>query len=76
MLSFKRFDHATVTLAGIEGAHHSKKRHFDLSLRFSSEARTPPMRDAVFGVRDNYEFALDRLLFAICTRTTGTPPLL
>jgi transposase-like protein len=47
MLGFKRFDHARVTLAGIELAHQIKKRQFDLSALCSSEARTPQMWDAV-----------------------------
>ena len=41
MLSFKRFDYAAVTLAGIELIHQIKKEQFDISVLCSSQLRTP-----------------------------------
>jgi hypothetical protein len=31
MLGFKRFDHATTTITGIEGVHQIKKGQFDVT---------------------------------------------
>ncbi len=47
MLGFKRFDHAAVTIAGVELAHQIKKCQFDLSALCSPEARAPQVWEAV-----------------------------
>jgi transposase-like protein len=47
MLGFKRFDHAVVTLTGIELAHQIQKCQFDLSAICSPGGRTPQVWEAV-----------------------------
>lgn len=47
MLGFQRFDHAAVTIAGIELVHQMRKGQFDLSGICSLEARLPPLWEAV-----------------------------
>jgi transposase-like protein len=47
MLGFKRFDHAGVTLTGIELAHQIQKCQFDLSAICSPGGRTPQVWEAV-----------------------------
>lgn len=47
MLGFKRFDHAAITITGIELVHQIKKKQFDVSALCSSEARTPQVWEAV-----------------------------
>ena len=41
MLGFRRFDHATITISGIELVHQIKKGQFDLSAICTPRARTP-----------------------------------
>ncbi len=47
MLGFKRFDHATITITGIELAHQIKKDQFDVTALCSSVMRTPQVWEAV-----------------------------
>ena len=47
MLGFKRFDHATITIAGIELVHQIKKDQFDISELCSSTTRSPQVWEAV-----------------------------
>jgi transposase-like protein len=47
MLGFKRFDHATITITGIELVHQIKKKQFDLSTICAPHARTPHVWEAV-----------------------------
>jgi len=48
MLGFKRFDHATITITGIELVHQIKKGQFDISVLCSPHARTPQSWEAVW----------------------------
>jgi transposase-like protein len=50
MLGFKRFDHAAVTITGIELVHQIQKGQFDLSALCSPEARAPHAWEAVLAV--------------------------
>jgi transposase-like protein len=47
MLGFKRFAHATLTIAGIELVHQIKKNQFDVSAICSPQTRTPQVWEAV-----------------------------
>jgi len=47
MLGFKRFDHAAITLAGIELVHQIKKKQFDVSVLCPTHTRTPTVWEAV-----------------------------
>jgi transposase-like protein len=47
MLGFKRFDHAALTIRGIELVHQIKKGQFDISGLCASRARTPHVWDSV-----------------------------
>ena len=47
MLGFKRFDHATTTIRGIELIHQIKKRQFDVRALGSSAMRTPQVWEAM-----------------------------
>lgn len=47
MLGFKRFDHALITIAGIELAHQIKKRQFDFSAICPPGEHTPQVWEAV-----------------------------
>ena len=47
MLGFKRFDHAAITLSGIELVHQIKKNQFALSGLCAPRARTPQVWDSV-----------------------------
>ena len=47
MLGFKRFDHAAVTITGIELVHQIKKQQFDLLDLCPPHARTPQVWEAV-----------------------------
>jgi transposase-like protein len=47
MLGFKRFDHAAITISGIELVHQIKKKQFDLSAVCSPHAGTPQVWEAV-----------------------------
>ena len=47
MLGFKRFDHATITITGIELVHQIKKGQFDVSVLCSPQTRTPQVWEAV-----------------------------
>jgi transposase-like protein len=47
MLGFKRFDHATTTIRGIELIHQIKKRQFDVRTLGSSAMRTPQVWEAM-----------------------------
>jgi transposase-like protein len=47
MLRFKRFDHATITITGIELGRQIKKQQFDLSAICAPHARTPQVWKAV-----------------------------
>ena len=47
MLGFKRFDHATVTLSGIELIHQIKKNQCDVSAICSPQTRPPQVWEAV-----------------------------
>src|SRR5262245_55152342 len=47
MLGFKRFDHATITIAGIELIHQIQKNQFDVSVICPPQTRTPQMWEAV-----------------------------
>ena len=47
MLGFKRFDHATITIVGIELVHQIKKDQFDISELCSSTTRSPQVWEAV-----------------------------
>jgi hypothetical protein len=58
MLRFKRFDHATVTLAGVEFVHQIKERQFALSTRFSSEECPSQRCDAVLAASETMMNAL------------------
>ena len=47
MLGFKRFDHAAITITGIELVHQIKKGQFDVSVLCSPQTRTPQIWEAV-----------------------------
>ena len=47
MLGFKRFDHATITIAGIELIHQIKKSQFDVSAVCSPQTCMPQVWEAV-----------------------------
>jgi transposase-like protein len=47
MLGFKRFDHATITITGIELIHQMKKSQFDVSVLCCPQTRTPQVWEAV-----------------------------
>jgi len=47
MLGFKRFDHAAITITGIELVHQIKKQQFDLSAICAPYTRTPQVWEAV-----------------------------
>jgi transposase-like protein len=47
MLGFKRFDHAVITISGIELVHQIKKNQFDVSVLCSSQFRIPQIWEAV-----------------------------
>jgi transposase-like protein len=47
MLGFKCFDHAVVTISGIEFVHQIKKGQFDLSVLCSPQFRMPQIWEAV-----------------------------
>jgi transposase-like protein len=47
MLGFKRFDHAAITISGIELAHQIKKGQFDLSALCTPHSRTSQIWEAV-----------------------------
>jgi transposase-like protein len=47
MLGFKRFDHAALTISGIELIHQIQKAQFDVSVLCSSHARMPQVWEAV-----------------------------
>ena len=47
MLGFKRFDHAAVTIAGIELVHQIRKDQFDVSALCCTAPRTPQVWEAV-----------------------------
>ncbi len=47
MLGFKRFDHAAITITGIELVHQIKKQQFDLSAICAPHARAPQVWEAV-----------------------------
>ena len=47
MLGFKRFDHAVITITGIELVHQIKKQQFDLSAICAPYTRTPHVWEAV-----------------------------
>jgi transposase-like protein len=47
MLGFKRFDHAAITISGIELVHQIKKKQFDVSVFRAPQARTPQVWAAV-----------------------------
>jgi transposase-like protein len=47
MLGFKRFDHAAITISGIELVHEIKKEQFDLSAICAPHAGTPQVWEAV-----------------------------
>jgi transposase-like protein len=47
MLGFKRFDHAALTLSGIELVHQIQKAQFDVSALCSSQVRSPQVWQAV-----------------------------
>jgi hypothetical protein len=47
MLGFKRFDHALITIAGIELVHQIKKGQFDLSALCAPHSCTPQIWEAV-----------------------------
>jgi len=47
MLGFKCFDHATITIAGIELIHQIKKSQFDVSAVCSPQTRMPQVWEAV-----------------------------
>ena len=49
MLGFKRFDHTTMTIPGIELVHQIKKQQFDLSAICAPHARAPHVWEAVAG---------------------------
>jgi len=47
MLGFKRFDHATITITGIELVYQIKKEQFDVSALCLPHTRTPQIWEAV-----------------------------
>jgi transposase-like protein len=47
MLGFKRFDHAAITLSGIELVHQIKKGQFNVSALCASQARPPQVWESV-----------------------------
>ena len=47
MLGFKRFDHATITITGIELVHQIKKKQCDPSAIWAPPTRTPQVWEAV-----------------------------
>ena len=47
MLGFKRFDHAAITISGIELVHQVKKGQFDLSALCTPHSRLPQIWEAV-----------------------------
>jgi transposase-like protein len=47
MLGFKRFDHAAITLAGIELIHQIKKKQFDVSALCAPQTQAPQLWEAV-----------------------------
>jgi len=47
MLGFKRFDHAAITIEGIELVHQIKKGQFDISTFCAPRARTPQVWESV-----------------------------
>ena len=47
MLGFKRFDHATITITGIELVHQTQKGQFDVTTLRASARRTPQVWEAV-----------------------------
>jgi transposase-like protein len=47
MLGFKRSNHATITISGIELVHQIKKKQFDLPAIFAPYAGTPQVWEAV-----------------------------
>ena len=47
MLGFKRFDHATTTISGIELVHQIKKKQFELPAICAPHAGTPQVWAAV-----------------------------
>jgi len=47
MLGFKRFDHAAITISGIELVHQIKKEQFDISMLCAPLTRTPQVWEAV-----------------------------
>jgi transposase-like protein len=47
MLGFKHFDHATITITGIELVHQITKEQFDVSALCLPHARTPEIWEAV-----------------------------
>ena len=47
MLGFKRFDHAALTISGIELVHQIQKKQFNVSALCSPQTRTPQMWESV-----------------------------
>jgi putative transposase len=47
MLGLKRFDHAALTVSGIESVHQIKKDQFDFSAFCHPQTRTPQMWETV-----------------------------
>jgi len=47
MFGFKRFDHATITISGIELVHQIKKDQFDISALCPPQTRTPQIWESV-----------------------------
>ena len=47
MLGFKRFDHATTTITGIELVHQIKTGQFDISVLCSATTRSPQVWEVV-----------------------------
>ena len=50
MLGFQRFDHATITISGIELVHPLKKKQFDQSALRAPHTGTPHVWEAVLAV--------------------------
>jgi transposase-like protein len=47
LLGFKRFDHAALTISGIEVVHQIQKKQFNVSALCSPQTRTPQMWESV-----------------------------
>ena len=50
MLGCKRFDHAALTVSGIQFAHQIKKDQFDISTFCPPHTRTPSMWESVLAI--------------------------